>query len=55
MSVAREMNSSAKLEASGNVTLEAVAEIAATGVDFISIGAITHSARASDFSLAVTD
>jgi nicotinate-nucleotide pyrophosphorylase (carboxylating) len=55
VSVAREMNSSTKLEASGNVTLETVAEIAATGVDFISIGAITHSARASDFSLTVTD
>jgi len=53
--VAREMNSLVKLEASGNVTLETVAEIAATGVDFVSIGAITHSAKASDFSLAVKE
>ncbi|MFC1736087.1 carboxylating nicotinate-nucleotide diphosphorylase [Candidatus Hydrogenedentota bacterium] len=39
------------LEASGNVTLDNVAEIAATGVDIISIGALTHSAPAVDFSL----
>jgi nicotinate-nucleotide pyrophosphorylase (carboxylating) len=41
----------AKTEASGNVTLERVAEIAATGVDYISVGALTHSIRAIDFSL----
>ena len=40
-----------ELEASGGVTLENVREIAATGVDFISVGALTHSARAIDFSL----
>ncbi len=39
------------LEASGGVNLETVAEIAASGVDFISAGALTHSARAVDFSL----
>ena len=38
-----------------NVSLETVADIAATGVDFISIGAITHSAKASDFSLTVIE
>jgi nicotinate-nucleotide pyrophosphorylase (carboxylating) len=38
-------------EASGGVTLETVPQIAATGVDFISVGALTHSARAIDFSL----
>lgn len=38
-------------EASGGVTLERVPLIAATGVDFISIGALTHSATAIDFSL----
>jgi nicotinate-nucleotide pyrophosphorylase (carboxylating) len=43
----------ALLEASGNVRLENVATIAATGVDYISIGAITHSAPAMDFSLLV--
>jgi len=40
----------AKLEASGNVTLETVRKIAETGVDFISIGALTHSARVFDVS-----
>src|SRR6266542_520946 len=41
----------AKLEASGNITLENVREIADTGVDFISVGALTHSAKAFDASL----
>jgi len=39
-----------KLEASGNVTLETVRRIAETGVDFISVGALTHSARVFDVS-----
>jgi nicotinate-nucleotide pyrophosphorylase (carboxylating) len=39
------------LEASGGVTLDNVAEIAATGVDYISVGALTHSAPALDLSL----
>ncbi|MEY2599782.1 MAG: carboxylating nicotinate-nucleotide diphosphorylase [Verrucomicrobiota bacterium] len=39
------------LEASGGVRLDTVAAIAATGVDRISIGALTHSARAVDFSM----
>ena len=41
----------ALLEASGGVTLESVAAIAATGVDLISVGALTHSAPALDISL----
>ncbi len=41
----------ATLEASGNVTLENVRERAQTGVDFISVGALTHSAPALDLSL----
>src|SRR5436305_8576855 len=40
-----------KFEASGGVTLKNIRQIAATGVDYISIGALTHSARAIDFSL----
>ena len=40
-----------QFEASGGVTLATVAAIAATGVDFISVGALTHSAPAIDFSL----
>ena len=41
----------AELEASGGVTLETVRAIAATGVDFVSVGALTHSAPALDLSL----
>ncbi len=41
----------ALVEASGNVTLSNVKEIAETGVDFISVGALTHSAPAADISL----
>ena len=41
----------ASLEASGGVSLETVREIAATGVDFVSVGALTHSARSLDVSL----
>lgn len=43
----------ALLEASGGVNLDTVAAIAATGVDLISVGALTHSARALDLSLEV--
>ena len=42
---------SPKLEASGGVNLENVAEIAATGVELISVGALTHSAPALDLSM----
>ena len=41
----------AKLEASGGVTLSSVKDIAATGVDYISAGALTHSVKAKDISL----
>ncbi|CAB4345930.1 unannotated protein [freshwater metagenome] len=43
----------AELEASGGVTLETVADVAASGVQFVSVGAITHSAAALDLSLTV--
>lgn len=46
-------NGKTPLEASGNVTLETVSGIAATGVNFISVGALSHSVRALDFSLLV--
>lgn len=45
----------ALLEASGGVTLENVREIAAAGVDLISVGALTHSAKALDLSLKVVE
>jgi len=41
----------AKTEASGGITLERAAQIAALGVDYISVGALTHSARAVDIGL----
>jgi nicotinate-nucleotide pyrophosphorylase (carboxylating) len=45
------VNNKAKTEASGGVTLASVRAIAETGVDFISVGGLTHSARASDVAL----
>ncbi len=47
----RHVGGRAELEASGGVTLETLGAIAATGVNFISIGALTHSAPALDLSL----
>jgi len=44
-------NGQAKLEASGNVTLDNVLEVAGTGVDYISVGALTHSPKVFDVSL----
>src|SRR6201996_507420 len=44
----------AELEASGGVTLQTLREVASTGVDFVSVGALTHSAPALDLSLLLT-
>jgi nicotinate-nucleotide pyrophosphorylase (carboxylating) len=44
----------AELEASGGVTLKTLREVASTGVDFVSVGALTHSAPALDLSLLLT-
>ncbi len=46
-------NKRIEVEASGNVTLDTVRAIAETGVDFISSGALTHSAKSLDLSLKV--
>jgi nicotinate-nucleotide pyrophosphorylase (carboxylating) len=43
----------AKVEISGGVTLERIAELAATGADFVSVGALTHSAPAVDISFEI--
>jgi nicotinate-nucleotide pyrophosphorylase (carboxylating) len=43
-----------KFEASGGITVKSVRRIAATGVDYISVGALTHSARSIDLSLELT-
>ena len=45
------VNGRAKLEASGNVTMENIREVAETGVDIISLGALTHSVKAFDISM----
>jgi nicotinate-nucleotide pyrophosphorylase (carboxylating) len=44
-----------QLEVSGNVTLERLAKLAQIGVDFVSMGALTHSARAMDLSLEIVE
>lgn len=49
--IVADVDGRAELEASGNVNLDTVRSIAATGVDFISVGALTHSAPALDLSL----
>ena len=49
----RLVNGRALLEASGNMSLDRVREVAETGVDFISVGALTHSAPAVDLSMTV--
>ena len=51
---ARALSPQTQLEASGNITLSNVAEYAETGVDYISVGALTHSAKVADFSLLMT-
>lgn len=45
------VNGRAKLEASGNITLDNIAEVAKTGIDIISLGALTHSVQAFDISM----
>jgi nicotinate-nucleotide pyrophosphorylase (carboxylating) len=44
-----------KLEASGGITLDTIAEVAKTGVDAVSLGCLTHSARAVDLSLELSE
>jgi nicotinate-nucleotide pyrophosphorylase (carboxylating) len=53
VSAARRDGDGPELEASGGVTLENAAEIAASGVDYVSVGALTHSAPALDLSMAI--
>lgn len=51
--VCRQAGGKIRLEASGNVTLDSIRDIAMTGVDYISSGALTHSAKALDISLDI--
>ncbi len=45
------INGKARVEVSGSITLDRVAELATTGIDYISVGALTHSAPAVDISM----
>lgn len=47
------INGTIKIEASGNMTLNRIAEVAAMGVDYISVGALTHSVTALDISMLI--
>jgi len=49
------INKRTKIEASGNMTLKRIRKVASTGVDYISIGALTHSVKALDISLRIID
>jgi nicotinate-nucleotide pyrophosphorylase (carboxylating) len=48
------VNKRAWVEASGGITLNTIRQIAGTGVDFISSGALTHSAPVVDFNMKIT-
>ncbi len=49
------VNRQVEVEASGGITIDTVVDIAETGVDFISVGSLTHSAPAFDFSLLLDE
>ena len=49
------INKRAKIEASGNMTIKRIRKVATTGVDYISIGALTHSVKALDISQRIID
>jgi nicotinate-nucleotide pyrophosphorylase (carboxylating) len=53
VSAARRDGGGPELEASGGITLENVVEVAASGVDYVSVGALTHSAPALDLSMTI--
>jgi nicotinate-nucleotide pyrophosphorylase (carboxylating) len=50
----KEVDRRVEVEASGGITMENIRDVAATGVDLISIGALTHSVKALDISLELT-
>jgi nicotinate-nucleotide pyrophosphorylase (carboxylating) len=53
VALARRLNPRIKLEASGGVNLKTVRQIAESGVDFISVGELTHSVAAMDISMKI--
>ena len=48
------INGKSKIEISGGITYEKLAEISKTGADYVSVGALTHSAPAVDISMKIT-
>jgi nicotinate-nucleotide pyrophosphorylase (carboxylating) len=55
ISIIKKENKKVKIEVSGNITLRKVRKIAQLGVDFISVGALTHSPKATNLSLKITE
>jgi nicotinate-nucleotide pyrophosphorylase (carboxylating) len=51
---AKLINGKAKIEVSGGIDLKKIKAIAKTGVDYISVGALTHSVKAADIGLDIT-
>jgi len=51
----RMVKGKAKIEASGGIDLDTITGVAGTGVDYISVGALTHSPKAADFSLEILE
>ena len=51
VAVRDEMNAAVRLEASGGLTLDSARAVAETGVDYIAVGELTHSARVLDIGL----
>ena len=54
LSIATDLNYSAKIEVSGNVTLESISRYRGLGIHRISVGSLTHSVKSIDFSMLVT-
>jgi nicotinate-nucleotide pyrophosphorylase (carboxylating) len=50
-----EMSSSVRIEASGGLTLETARLVGSTGVDYVAVGELTHSARVLDIGLDLVD
>lgn len=51
----KEIGDRAETEASGNITIDSIRKVAETGVNFISVGALTHSVKAFDISQRITE
>ena len=54
-SAVKKINGRLEVESSGGITLDTVRAYAETGVDYISVGALTHSVKCLDISLKITE